>query len=172
MTAAFQDRTVAGLRALWKRTQSIAHDLTEVKNLLRPIVAHLWEPPAAMINEVAVMFFENRLMSAPDATLVESLLKQKYSQQIQVLETCGRALAIVTSSQDELHLRRAVKEANTKICANRNETKRQSKELWKKLKNISSEAERRELIDRQRKIIWSTDQAQASNGAQRAWLYS
>jgi len=76
------------------------------------------------------MFFENRMMSAPDVSLVESPFKKKYSRQI----------------QDELHLRHAVKEANSKICANRSETKRQSKDFYRKFKKVNSEAERRELI--------------------------
>jgi hypothetical protein len=84
MTAEFQDRTVTAFQRLAQRIDKISNDVASIVSLLQPIAASLWEPQPEMIHDLAIMYFESRVMSMPDLPFVQSLIQQKYPDQAQV----------------------------------------------------------------------------------------
>ena len=61
-------------------------EIADIRELHRPITASLWVPPPSMINDVAITYFEGKMMEVPDTALIQTLLQRKYSDQVTVSE--------------------------------------------------------------------------------------
>jgi hypothetical protein len=107
----------------------VANEVAEIRNLLKPITAALWVPPPSMVNDVAIMYFESRMMAAVDVAFVQQLISSKYRDQIMVAESTANFGTLLIFAADRITcslivLRRKWRRRSIQIVTRRNGNRR------------------------------------------------